>query len=48
MRGQPVLADVDALDQAALHHVPAEHALQAAQHEDPAQLPRERTPHLTP
>ena len=33
MRRQPVLADVDAIGEARLHHPPAQRALQAAQQE---------------
>ncbi len=34
MGGQPVLADIDAVDQARGHHVPAERSLQPAQDEE--------------
>ena len=38
MRRQPVLADVDALDQPGRHHPPADRALQAAEHQQSDQL----------
>jgi hypothetical protein len=31
MAGEPVLADIDPVDETAFHHVPAERALKAAQ-----------------
>ena len=34
MRRQPVLADIGAIDEARFHHVPAERALQPAEHEN--------------
>ena len=42
MHGQPVLADADAIDQAAAHHVPADEALQPAEREDPDQPRQQR------
>src|SRR5919204_3750773 len=41
MGGEPVLADIGAVDEPALHHVPAERALQAAEHEQPEQSRQE-------
>ena len=41
MRRQPVLAHIDTGDEAALHHVPAERALQPAEHEQSEQ-PRQQ------
>ena len=41
MGRQPVLADVDAVDQARRHHPPADGALQAAEHQQPDQLRRQ-------
>ena len=42
MGGKPVLADVDAIDQPALHHVPAERTLQAAENEQAKKPGQER------
>ena len=33
MQRQPVLADIDAIDEAGLHHVPADGALHPAEHQ---------------
>ncbi len=46
MQRQAVLADVDAVDEAGLHHVPADGALQAAQREDAETLQREAAAQL--
>ncbi len=41
MRGEPVLADLDPVLQAAFHHVPAERALREAECENPGKRPGE-------
>ena len=41
MRGEPVLADIGAVDETALHHVPADGALEAAENEESDQ-PRQK------
>ena len=48
MQRQAVLADVDAVDEARLHHVPADRALQAAQRQDAEALQRRSAPRSLP
>jgi hypothetical protein len=43
MRGEPVLADLDPVGEAAFDHVPAERALREAEAEDCGQRPGEAT-----
>ena len=42
MRREPVLADIGAVDEAALHHVPADRALKSAEHEQADQSGQQR------